>query len=197
MSTPAKPRDETEPPAPGSPEAMAVKVREAGRLASQELAHDFTGALLISEFRPKYEVPGLFADGMRRWNFLGWLLKHGFLIVGYVVLQAITLVIFQDAGSRSPTKGKVVGSHKSSAVLFAKAARRVTRNVFLPDLFLVFSTDRVALVTVSKLDKPSNTNKIPQVKLRWDAVGTAAPTVDGYFGLVSWPDNSSVRISSY
>lgn len=163
--------------------------RDVRRLARRLWQHEFTGAVWLETFRPRYEVPGRRRNGsIKGERSIRWLLGRLLLPVRSVIVSVIS-VFFDGDVSSVRRAGKVSGEQDCQALAFADANRADQESLVPGALWLLHSQDRALLC---KLKTPE-TN--PNLEVIWSAEGTNKPQIDTSRRIMTWPDGSMVELA--
>lgn len=169
----------------------STRIRE---LAHRAVGAGFDEAVKLDTFRPRYEVPGRRADGSvagrRR---LLWLAGKVLLFVRraltgvlVIVVQIIGTLLAGDLDADVELRRRryrVRGPRDGGALGFADANSGQQSRMFVPDLWVVWSPTRAALV------RPRRAG----LDVLWTAEGVDRPRFDRRSCSITWRDGSCVE----
>ncbi|MGH3517472.1 MAG: hypothetical protein ACRDQ7_08680 [Haloechinothrix sp.] len=163
--------------------------REVRRLAYRLWQHEFTGALWLVAFRPRYEVPGRRRNGsVKGKRPIRWLLGRIMLPVRSVIASVISVFFDGDIATTRRTS-TVRGEQNCQALAFADANKSEQESLVPDSLWLLHSRDCAILC---KLKTPETS---PTIEVLWSADGASKPEIDTNRRVISWSDGSSVELS--
>lgn len=164
------------------------------KLANGTVGAGFDEAVRLDTFRPRYEVPGRRADGSvagrRR---LRWVAGKGLLFLRRAVTWVLAIVVqiigtllagdLETAVELRRGRYRVHGPRDGGALGFADANSDQQPRLFVPDLWVIWSPTRAALV------RPTRAGLV----VLWTAEGADRPQVDRRSSSITWRDGSCVE----
>lgn len=163
-------------------------------LAAETYQHPFRDAAKITEFRPKYNVPGRRRNGSHVGKHrVRWFLGRIALPLRDIALTLIQLpLLVVDEGDTVATwrRGVVHGRADCAALGFADANSSEQQQVRVDTLWLIWSHRRALLAKV--VEEPE-----PHIAIQWQADENALPAIDPDQRIIRWRDGSSVAFDDY